>query len=79
MAAVREHFSPYPEAKIYFVNKLTHLFWRRLSFTHIGTQCNATLTKLLGKGGDFVCILEKRTNGHDPIRQQGHRSQGSIH
>jgi SAM-dependent methyltransferase len=68
MAAVREHFSPYPGARIYFVNKLTHLFWRRLSLSRTATGCNAMLTRLLHKGGDFVCILEKRTGGHGLVR-----------
>jgi SAM-dependent methyltransferase len=79
LAAMRKHFSSYPGARVFFVNKLLHLFWRRLSFTRIGTQCSAMMTRLLRKGGDFVCILEKRTTGHDSIRQQGHHTQVGMH
>lgn len=62
-AAVREHFSVYPEAKIFFVNRLTLLFLRRLSFTRLASECNAIITKLLHRGGDFVCVVEKRSPG----------------
>lgn len=59
VSSVREHFSVYPEARIFFINRVTLLFLRRLSFTGLGSWSNAMMTKLLGKGGDFVCIVEK--------------------
>jgi SAM-dependent methyltransferase len=59
MADVRQHFSVYPGANIFFVNRRTHYFSRRLSFTRFGTQWTALITKILRKGGDFICIIEK--------------------
>jgi len=57
---VKEHFSCYPNARIFFVNKLLTLLLGRYSFTPLNTKLSALLSKLSGLGGEFVCVLVKR-------------------
>ena len=54
---VREHFSEYPTAEIYFLNRITPLLARRYSFNRIFTKANILFSKVSGTGGDIVCVV----------------------
>lgn len=55
----QQHFSNYPETRIFFVNKLTPYVLRRFSFNFLSTKLNALLSRASGTGGDLVCIVRK--------------------
>jgi SAM-dependent methyltransferase len=56
---VKEHFSHYPDAQIFFINRLTSFLLRRYSFSRSITRLNILLSSALGIGGEIVCILKK--------------------
>lgn len=56
---VEQHFSGYPNAQVFFLNKLTTYLFRTSSFTQIVKHVNVLLSKALGMGGDVICILRK--------------------
>jgi SAM-dependent methyltransferase len=53
------HFKDYSNARVFFLNKFTTYLLRRLSFTNPAKQLNIALSKLLGVGGDIICVLQK--------------------
>jgi hypothetical protein len=55
----QQHFSDYPEARVFFVNKLTPYVLRRFSFNLPSTKLNTLLSRVSGSGGDLVCIVRK--------------------
>jgi len=56
---VQQHFSSYPNAEIFFLNKMTTFLLRRHSFAPSVTRLNILLSKVSGMGGDLICILRK--------------------
>jgi len=54
---VKQHFSCYPNAQIFFLNRITTFLLRSRSFTRWTTRMNMILSKLSGAGGDLICIL----------------------
>jgi SAM-dependent methyltransferase len=67
---VRQHFSGYSQAQVFFLNKLTTYLLRTHSFTPFVKQFNVFLSKASGIGGDIICILRKDPGsiGSDPGR-----------
>jgi SAM-dependent methyltransferase len=55
----KQHFSGYPDARVFFINKLTPYVLRRFSFNPLSTKLNALLSRASGSGGDLVCIVRK--------------------
>jgi len=56
---VKQHFSNYPDAEIFFLNKIAAYFFRRYSFTPFVTRLNILLSSLAGVGGDLLCVFRK--------------------
>jgi len=56
---VRQHFTAYSDATIFFVNRFVTYVLRIHSFKPFVSQFNAQLSKVSGLGGDLVCILRK--------------------
>jgi SAM-dependent methyltransferase len=56
---VRRHFSKYPNADVFFLNKVTTCLLRTCSFTPLVTRFNILLSEALGMGGELVCIFKK--------------------
>ena len=56
---MNNHFAEYPEAKIFFLNRIITYLFRARSFSPIVTRFNILLSRLSGMGGDLVCILKK--------------------
>lgn len=59
MQEAQQHFSDYPETRVFFVNKLTPYVLRRFSFNFLSTKMNTLLSRASGSGGDLVCIVRK--------------------
>ena len=59
LADVREHFSHYEHARVFFLNRFTSFLFRTHALTPVGSSCNALLSRKLGLGGDLICILRK--------------------
>lgn len=56
---VRNHFSGYPDAQIFFANKATTYIFRKHSFNPLLTKINVLVSRVSGIGGDIVCVLRK--------------------
>ena len=56
---VRLHFSSYPNAEVFVLNKMTTYLLRKHSISPLATRLNIFLSKVLGVGGDLVCIFRK--------------------
>lgn len=56
---VKQHFSAYGEARIFFANRMIIFLLRRYSFTALVTRLSVFLSKITRAGGDLVCILRK--------------------
>ena len=56
---VKQHFSSYNNAQIFFLNKLTTILTRKYSFSPFVTHMNVLLSKVSGMGGDLICILKE--------------------
>ena len=56
---IQRHFSGYPNAEFFFLNKMTTCVLRKYSFNPFVTRLNSCLTRILGVGGDLVCVLKK--------------------
>lgn len=56
---LRSHFKAYPNAQLYFSFKLDAWVLGKYTFTGLSTNLNRFLSKVSGKGGDFICILRK--------------------
>jgi SAM-dependent methyltransferase len=56
---VRKHFSRYPNARFFFLNKMVTCLFRTLSFTPFVTRFNIFLSELSGTGGELVCVFRK--------------------
>jgi len=54
---VKQHFSSYHGAQIFFVNKITTFLLRKYSFSPFLTRLNILLSKASRMGGDLICIL----------------------
>jgi SAM-dependent methyltransferase len=55
----KQHFSDYPDARIFFINKLTPYVLRGFTFNSPSTKLNVLLSRASGSGGDLVCIVRK--------------------
>jgi SAM-dependent methyltransferase len=56
---VRQHFAEYPNAEIFFLNRITTYLLRKYSISAYVTRLNVFLSKVAGIGGDLICILTK--------------------
>ena len=56
---VKNHFSRYPMVKIYVVNRVDMLLIGRYALNLLFTWINVFLSKALGIGVEFICILKK--------------------
>lgn len=56
---VKRHFSDYPDAQIFFLNKIMMVLVGRYSLSPLATRLSAFLSRVLGLGGDIVCVLRK--------------------
>jgi len=56
---VKQHFSSYDSAQFFFVNKITTSLLREHSFSPFLSRMNILLSKVLGMGGDLICILRE--------------------
>jgi SAM-dependent methyltransferase len=65
---LKQHFSDYPCAKAFFLDRITPLFLRRYSLTAFATRLSILLSKASGTGGDLICILQ------EPQRRESHVS-----
>jgi SAM-dependent methyltransferase len=54
---VERHFSGFPNAEVFFLNKATTFLLREHSFTRFATRLNVLLSKSSGMGGELVCVL----------------------
>ena len=59
LSHVKQHFYRYPNAKIFFTCRLDALLMREYAFNLLFTKLNMFLSKVLGLGGDLVCIVKK--------------------
>lgn len=59
MQDVRQHFRKYPDAQVFFVNKVATFALRRFSINSVVTHLSALLSEKLGFGGDILCVLNK--------------------
>jgi SAM-dependent methyltransferase len=59
LSDVQQHFSDFPDPKIFFANRMTIFLLRKYSFTSSATRLNILLSKVTGLGGDLICILRK--------------------
>jgi SAM-dependent methyltransferase len=55
---MRSHFRRYPCAQMFFLNKITPFLLHKYSFTSINTHFSVFLSRVLGMGGDLVCVLK---------------------
>ncbi len=55
---VQKHFAGYRNAQIFFSSRLDTLFFGRHAFKSLSTRMNLLLSKMLGLGGDLICILK---------------------
>jgi SAM-dependent methyltransferase len=55
----RRHFRGYPDARVFFLSKITTYIMRQYSISPLATRLNAFLSRVSGKGGELVCILKK--------------------
>lgn len=53
------HFGSYPNARIFFLNRITTYLFRTHSFTPFVRRLNIFLSKACGVGGDLICIFRK--------------------
>lgn len=68
---VRLHFSSYPNAEVFVLNKMTTYLLRKHSISPLATRLNIFLSKVLGVGGDLVCIFRNPlTCSHSEVREQ---------
>lgn len=56
---VRQHFNDYPNAEIFFLNKVTTCILRKYSLNLFVTRFNILLSRVSGMGGELVCVLKK--------------------
>jgi hypothetical protein len=55
----KQHFTSYPGAQIFFLNKITTILLRKYSFSPFLTRINMLLSRASRAGGDLVCILKE--------------------
>jgi SAM-dependent methyltransferase len=56
---VQSHFSQYPNAGYFFVNKMSACLFRTRSFTDLATRFNILVSEISGIGGELICIFKK--------------------
>ncbi len=56
---VKQHFSSYHSAQIFFLNKIVTFLLRKYSFNAFLTRINILLSRASGMGGDLICILRE--------------------
>jgi SAM-dependent methyltransferase len=56
---MRKHFAEYPDAHIFFQNRIITYLLGTYSFSPLVTRFNILLSRLSGLGGDLICILRK--------------------
>jgi len=61
---VQEHFSTYPNAKIFFSNKIDTWLLRKFAFAAFVTRLNILMSEASGMGGDLICILRNARLSH---------------
>ena len=59
---VSEHFARYPHAQTFFSTKIDTIIFGKFTFSRFLTSANAILSRVLGIGGDLICVFEKK--GH---------------
>ncbi len=59
LSQVKQHFSRYHNAKIFFISRLDTLLIRNYAFNSFVTKVNMYQSKSIGLGGDYICILKK--------------------
>lgn len=60
LSDVERHFSRYPMVKIYVVNRLDMLLIGKYAFNSLFTRLNVFMSKTLGLGVEFICVVRKR-------------------
>jgi SAM-dependent methyltransferase len=68
----RAHFGRYPNASVFFSNRIDTWLLRRHAFTPPVTRLNARLSELSGMGGDLVCVLRNVVAGERHERARRH-------
>jgi SAM-dependent methyltransferase len=56
---VQRHFSQYPNAGCFFINKIATYLFRARSFTPLATRFNILVSEVSGMGGELICIFKK--------------------
>lgn len=56
---VRKHFMAYPRIKIYVVNRLDLVLFKKNGFNLIFTKINVIISKLFGVGVEIIVVVEK--------------------
>ncbi len=67
---VRRHFARYPNAEVFFLNKLTTYLLRTHSLTRFVTRFNILVSKVSGMGGELVCVLQKPGGSEAPDEKE---------
>lgn len=62
---VRQHFSSYHGAQIFFLNKMMPFLLGKYCFNQFLTDVNVFLSKVSGMGGDVICILRGSSAAHE--------------
>jgi SAM-dependent methyltransferase len=57
---MEEHFSPYSNAQIFFLNKIMTFLLGRHSFSLLFTRFNILLSEVSGVGGELICVLKNQ-------------------
>lgn len=57
------HFKQFPGAKFYFSFKIDAFLFGRYAFTKLCTQVNMLVSKVIRKGGDLICLVNKPPAG----------------
>jgi SAM-dependent methyltransferase len=66
------HFRRYPDASVFFSNRIDTWLLRRHAFTPPVTRLNIRLSKISGMGGELVCVL-RNVPGGERRQQAGRR------
>ncbi len=59
LSDMADHFREYPNGKIFFTTRIDAWLLRKYAFQPLATRVNTLLSKVLGLGGDLVCILKQ--------------------
>jgi len=56
---VKEHFAKYIKPQVYFTSRLDTMILGKYAFNRIFTMINIKMSKILGIGGELICIIRK--------------------